>query len=95
MNTDNVFDETFNNTENIYYRKFKSSLNEYDLLWHFDEEDRYISTDEDTNWCFQFDNELPFLIKKDEVIFIPKNVYHRLINKYHNQSLTLKVIKVV
>jgi len=63
--------------ESIYERWFSSELEADDLLWHWDEEDRIINPLHETDWKFQFDNELPFNIKEE--ISIPKGVWHRLI----------------
>ena len=48
-----------------------------ELKWHFDEEDRTVEILENPNWMFQFDNELPFVMKSP--IFIPKGKWHRVI----------------
>jgi hypothetical protein len=58
-------------------RTFSQDINEDELVWHRDERDRQVTVLEETDWQFQFDNELPQLLK--DVIFIPKNTYHRLI----------------
>jgi hypothetical protein len=64
-------------SEKEIVRKFSEMVDEDDLQWHFDEEDRLVEILEDTDWLIQFDNELPKKIKNK--IFIPKHVYHRLI----------------
>ena len=56
---------------------FSSQLDESELKWHWDEEDREIESLENTDWLFQFDNQLPVEINKK--IFIPKGVIHRVI----------------
>jgi hypothetical protein len=76
-------------SENTYIRIFSKDTDEYDLKWHWDEEDRIVQSLEKTDWEFQFDNELP--ISFDKEIFIPKGVIHRIIKG--TGDLKLKVIK--
>ena len=62
---------------NLIVRTFSQNIDEDELVWHRDEKDREVTVLEETDWQFQFDNELPQLLK--DVIFIPKNTYHRVI----------------
>lgn len=62
---------------NLIVRTFSQHVDEEELVWHRDEKDREVKVVENTNWMFQFDNELPQLLK--DIIFIPKNTYHRLL----------------
>lgn len=75
-----------------HIRTFSSDLNESELKWHWDEQDRIVICEEDTDWEFQMDNELPFKIKKNTPIFIPEGNYHRIIKGTGN--LTVKVKKL-
>lgn len=70
------FEESSLNT-NKTQRVFSKDLDQEDLEWHFDEEDRIIKPVGDTDWLFQFDNSLPQMIEGE--IFIEKGVWHRLI----------------
>jgi len=58
-------------------RDFSEKVDEEDLQWHFDDEDRLVQSVESTDWLIQFDNKLPQ--KFEGQIFIPKGEYHRLI----------------
>lgn len=58
-------------------RRFSEDIPDHYLKWHWDEEDRIVTPLHDTDWRFQFDNELPFRIADD--IYINKGRYHRLI----------------
>lgn len=70
------FEETkISETEVI--RNFSQIVDEDDLQWHFDEEDRLVELLEFTDWLIQFDNELPQILEGK--VFIPKHQYHRLI----------------
>ena len=62
---------------NLIVRTFSQDIDEDELVWHRDRKDRQVTILRETDWQFQFDNELPQLLKN--VIFIPKNTYHRLI----------------
>lgn len=58
-------------------RIFSKEVQQDQLVWHRDREDRTIEVVGDTDWQFQFDNKLPQPLKSG--IFIPKGVYHRII----------------
>jgi len=62
---------------NLIVRTFSQNIDEDELVWHRDKKDREVTVLKETDWQFQFDNELPQVLKN--VIFIPKNTYHRLI----------------
>ncbi len=62
---------------NLIVRTFSQNIDEEELVWHRDKQDRQVTILEETDWQFQFDNELPQVLKN--TIFIPKNTYHRLI----------------
>ena len=64
--------------ENGYHiRTFSNETDSGELVWHRDKEDRIVESIGDTNWMIQLDNEIPKLLT--ERIFIPKEVYHRVI----------------
>ena len=58
-------------------RKFKQDVPESELVWHRDLRDREVTVLGDTDWMFQFEDEIPQQLK--DIIFIPKDTYHRLI----------------
>jgi len=70
-------------------RTFKHGTPDEMLKWHWDEEDRTVECLEETDWKFQFDNELP--ISLNQTIFIPKGVMHRTIKG--TGDLKVKIIK--
>ena len=64
----------------VFIRMFDSAYPEYLYQWHKDDEDRNIEIlSEGEDWLFQFDNEVPLQIKKGQNIYIPKDMWHRLI----------------
>jgi len=71
----------------LVVRTFSQDIDEDELVWHRDKKDREIKVLEETDWMFQFDNELPQIIK--DVIFIPKNTYHRVIKGTNNLNITI------
>ena len=77
------------NQHTHFIREFPPNTNEMDLVWHMDAEDRTVEPIGETDWLFQFDNELPVPI--DCPIFIPKNTIHRVIKG--TGSLKIKLIK--
>ena len=76
--------------DNIFIREFNQQTDSSEMLWHRDKEDRIIESLEETDWMFQLDNQLPQKISGE--IFIPKEVYHRLIKG--TGDLKIKLIKL-
>lgn len=60
-------------------RTFSKDVDEMDLIWHRDDEDRNIEVLEGKGWFFQRDNELPLELKEGDRIFIPRHQVHRVI----------------
>lgn len=79
-----------NKKGNISIREFNFNVDQKELIWHKDKEDRIIEAVEDTNWMIQIDNELPKKIEGK--LFIPKETYHRVLKG--NGNLVVKVIKL-
>lgn len=78
--------------EGYHIRTFNSTLDESELKWHYDEEDRIVVCEDNTDWLFQMDNELPVKINRNTPIFIPEGQYHRIIKGCGD--LTVKVKKI-
>ena len=75
--------------ENTFIREFSQDIDELDLIWHMDDEDRTIVAVEETDWLFQFDDELPLSLNSP--IFIPRHKIHRVIKG--NGNLKIRIIK--
>lgn len=86
MKTNFPFTEEIKN--DYYIRTFDAEIEEDELVWHRDKEDRIIICEEKTDWKFQQDNKLP--ISFDNEIFIKKEIYHRLIKGTGNITLKIK-----
>jgi len=70
-------------------RTFTDNVDEKELVWHRDYEDRIIEPLQEIDWKFQYDNNTPETLKR---LFIRRGVYHRLIKG--TGDLKLKVIKL-
>jgi quercetin dioxygenase-like cupin family protein len=81
------YKEVLNN--NLRIREFKVNTPNKELVWHRDEKDRYVTILEGEGWQFQLDNELPLELQKKDVIFIPKQKYHRVLKGKTN--LVIKI----
>ena len=71
-------------------RTFSENVQEFELVWHRDKEDRIVTPLQKTDWKFQLDNDIPRTIEKE--IFIPKETYHRLIKGTDNLKVRIKKI---
>lgn len=82
------YKEVLNN--NSLTREFKINTPNKELVWHRDEKDRYVTILEGKGWCFQLDNELPLELQKKDVIFIPKQTYHRVLKGKTNLIIKIE-----
>lgn len=81
------YDEEINESHRV--RVFSESVDDEDLKWHRDREDRLIEVIEGDDWEIQFDNELPKKLTPGTQIVIPEGVYHRVIKG--SSELKIKV----
>ncbi len=84
-----IFGKPYIDEGNI--RTFYSDKPNKEFVWHRDHEDREIEILEGEGWCLQFENTLPYNLNEVSKIFIPKNVYHRLIKGYNNLKVKINV----
>ena len=75
---------------NEYVREFSEDVDNHELEWHIDKEDRIVEVIDNDGWEVQIDNELPKLLK--DKLFIPKETYHRIIKGKGN--LKVKITKL-
>ncbi len=75
----------------LFLREFSADVDEMELIWHEDREDRIVSVVEGNGWKFQFDEELPIEMEDGIDITIPKGVIHRVIKG--KGPLKIKVFK--
>jgi hypothetical protein len=90
MVKDLPFEEIVESNSKKSIRIFSSHLDDEELKWHWDEEDRIITPLSETDWKFQFDNCLPINI--DRSIKVPKGEWHRLIKG--TEDLKIQVEKL-
>ena len=65
--------------DDIKIRTFDENVDDDELKWHRDREERIVEILESNNWYLQMDNELPTKLIVGEKHFIPEGVYHRVI----------------
>jgi len=70
-------------------RTFAEGLNEEELVWHRDRNNREIAVLSGNGWQLQMDNKLPEELKSGRLYYINKEEYHRLIKG--NGTLKLKI----
>tara|TARA_Y100001937_G_C6913050_1_gene238312 strand:- start:180 stop:479 length:300 start_codon:yes stop_codon:yes gene_type:complete len=75
-------------------RTFEADVNQEDLIWHRDKEDRIIKVKEGKGWYIQIENELPKLMHANFIYTINNNTYHRIINKNRNK-LIVEIKKIL
>ena len=62
-----------------FIRTFSAGVDEMDLIWHADKENRIITVLEGNGWKFQFDEVLPVEMTEGKSISILKGKLHRVI----------------
>ncbi len=65
--------------DNIFIRTFSADVDEMDLIWHTDKENRFIRVLEGNGWQFQYDEELPFEMTDGLGFPVMKGQIHRVI----------------
>lgn len=60
-------------------RTFSPDVDDDELKWHQDLNDRKVTILEGGGWQFQMENELPTNLYDTKQIFIPKLAWHRVI----------------
>jgi quercetin dioxygenase-like cupin family protein len=76
----------------LVQRNFMSMMSEEELNWHKDKEEREVFLVEGDGWYLQMENEIPVLMQKGSVFKIPKETWHRIINK-NGTNLIINVRK--
>lgn len=60
-------------------RTFSPDVDSQELVWHQDLMDRVVTIVEAGDWLFQREDELPIKLINEQVLFIPKKSWHRVI----------------
>jgi hypothetical protein len=74
-------------SNNTFIRTFSKDCKSDELVWHRDAKDRQIIIIHNSGWKFQFDNEIPFVMK--ESFLIPKNTLHRVIRGFGDLKIMI------
>jgi hypothetical protein len=61
------------------YRTFYPDVDSDELKWHQDLKDRRVKIIQSGGWSFQTEDDLPKKLQTNEIIFIPKLSWHRVI----------------
>ena len=73
-------------------RLFKEGVDESELVWHQDEQDRSVHVITGDGWQLQRDNELPMDLLEGHSYSIKKMEFHRLIKG--STDLLLRIVEV-
>jgi hypothetical protein len=65
--------------DDIKIRTFDENVDDEELKWHRDREDRIVNVLEGDDWYLQMDNELPQKLVIGQKYYIPEGLYHRVI----------------
>lgn len=80
--------------DHTFIRTFNADqIEEHQLKWHWDEEDRLIEVLHETDWKIQFDNKIPQKLDPIHKHHIKAGLYHRLIKG--TGTLSLKIDKIL
>ena len=66
-------------SENVYRRTFAEGVDDDELIWHRDHEDRVITVVESNGWKFQAENELPIYLTPGDQVTVKAEEWHRVI----------------
>ena len=64
---------------NSIIRVLSENVNSGELVWHRDRRNRVVEILQSDGWKFQYDNTLPFELKRGDKLEIQKETYHRVI----------------
>lgn len=78
----------------VKIRTFSSNTDIGEFTWHRDREDRVVELIEGENWYIQLDNELPKKLVKENKVFIPMGVYHRVIKGEGDLKVKIEFVNV-
>lgn len=81
--------EQENISSNKFKRTFRSDVDNSELVWHRDKKNRIVEILNDNDWMVQMENELPRKLKKGDLLYIPKESYHRVIKGDTNLEILI------
>ena len=60
-----------------------------ELIWRRDHNDRVVEVIKAGGWSYQMDDELPQKLENGEMVYVPKETYHRVIKG--TQDLVIRI----
>ena len=89
MNDKPYSDTPVEGSSDSFERVFYSNIDSSELVFHRDKQDRTITAcQNEGGWLLQMDNEIPKEVSSG--MFIPKEIYHRLIKGEGQLTVTIK-----
>lgn len=73
----NPYEDT--HPEGRWVRVFKEGVEDRELVWHRDVQDRVVTVLKSERWAYQLDDSLPIVMTAGDTFTIPKMVWHRII----------------
>lgn len=77
-------------SKNKKTRHFNCKKDSGEFVWHRDLKDRKVRVLAGVGWKFQFDDELPFVININDILFIPQMKYHRILPGFTDLSIEIE-----
>lgn len=74
-----------------WVRKFDADVDDAELIWHKDHQDRIVSVISGSGWFVQLDNSMPVELIEGCSYFIPHETFHRVIKG--SGDLVVKIIE--
>ena len=65
--------------ENTVLRVFSEGVDDSELVWHRDHNDRLVEVVEGEGWKLQLENDIPREMAAGSRFFVPAGEYHRVI----------------
>lgn len=87
--------ETLHSAGGLEIRKFSAFLEEDELSWHRDREDRVVTLLSGSGWMLQLDESKPILMSPGKDFFVPAGVWHRAIRLNESTDLVVQVLKSI
>lgn len=85
--------EQYKVERNVYIRLFSPDVEDEELIWHWDKEDRAVLVLQSGGWAYE-QKGLPHRILRDEEgIFIPKGIWHRVIKGDDDLIVKVKMLR--
>jgi len=78
-----------NISQKQFQRIFNIDVDSTELVWHRDRKNRWVEVIQGGDWQFQMEDELPITLVEGMKLFVPKEVYHRVIKGSQQLIITI------